>query len=128
MFHSVLNTSSIQNLFLKTTQYSQENTCVRVRPSTSTLVFFLWILRNFSERLLWRIPASGCFWTSNEKPGDTRSTNKVKKDNSRKQNCITPCKIVSVKTLKNQFIEIIYLRKMTKLLTLLKEITKHTLD
>ena len=72
-FHLVTTTSrylicaalrrSSKSVFLKISQYSQENTW---RPVTlikrdSRTVFFLWILRNFQEELFKRIPPAAAF-------------------------------------------------------------------
>ena len=70
----IINRCSIEKLFLKILQYSQENTCFGVfflikmqafnpetllkrDPNTGA---FLWILRNFLEHLSWKTSVNDC--------------------------------------------------------------------
>ena len=53
-----------KKLFLNFFEYSLENTCAGVslflRDSNTGV--FLWVLRNFQERLFWRTSTNDCFW------------------------------------------------------------------
>ena len=59
-------------MFLKMSQYSQQNTCVGVSFSeivacnftkiNSGTGVFLWILQNFKEHIFSKTSANGCFW------------------------------------------------------------------
>ena len=69
-----MNRYSIKHLFLKTLQYSQENTCdggsfsvkmqdfgpVTLLKRDSNTGVFLWILQNFQEHLSWKTSVNGC--------------------------------------------------------------------
>ena len=63
---------SMKKLFLKISQYSQENTFRQKNPSGLQLYYqeapntgaFLWILQNFEEQLFWRTFSNGCICPS----------------------------------------------------------------
>ena len=61
----------MKKVFLKISQNSQGNTCVRVsfliKLQASGTGFFLWVLRNVKEHLFYRTPADDLFWISNKK-------------------------------------------------------------
>ena len=61
----------MKKVFLKISQNSQGNTCVRVsfliKLQASGTGFFLWVLRNVKKHLFYRTPADDLFWISNKK-------------------------------------------------------------
>ena len=64
---AVVQRCSLKKLFLKISQYSEENNCVEVLfhqvvfTKDSNTCAFLWILRNFLENLFWRTFVNGFF-------------------------------------------------------------------
>ena len=62
----------IKKIFLKISQYSQENNCVGDRR-------FLWTMGNFSEHLFRRTSASGCSWSFKVLGWSLLSSEKAKK-------------------------------------------------
>ena len=53
-------------MFLQILQNSQENTCIRLLKRNSGTGIFLWILRNFWEKLFYGKPLGDCFCRSND--------------------------------------------------------------
>ena len=62
---------SIKKLFLKISQYSQVLWPATLLKRDSNTCIFLWILRNFQERLFWKISTNDCFWNQSKDPVNT---------------------------------------------------------